>query len=243
MAYDSFNRAAVTPAQAYSLASQLFDCIQDHAGVPRAASLVKAGADLEARFGGTRDTALQRAILCRQDDIALYLIDNGADLYSPALTTANPLIYSAMFGDYDDVMEKLLAKGVPADCTPTPNGKTALMWCAEGGKWSRAKMLIERGASIHARDEKGRTAIDYAQEKQGLTFAERLVNLYEAVHANDPIKVMRPLSLKKPPAPAPEPAPEPEPEPQPVPALAPAAAPKSVKTRSKPSKKTAKPKR
>jgi len=233
MAYDSFNRAAVTPQQAYRLAEQLFECIQDRSGVQRAASLVKAGADLEARFGGTRDTALQRAILCRQNDIALYLIDNGSDLYSPALSTANPLIYSAMFGDYDDVMKKLLSKGVPADCTPTPNGKTALMWCAEGGKLSRAKMLIEKGASIHLRDEKGKTAIDYAQQNQGLSFAQQLVQYYEAVHANDPIKVMRPLSLKKPPAPEPGP----EPQPVPVPASAPA------KATKKPAKKTVKPKR
>jgi Ankyrin repeats (3 copies) len=225
MAYDSFNRAAVTPAQAYSLASQLFDCIQDHAGVPRAASLVKAGADLEARFGGTRDTALQRAIMCRQDDIALYLIDNGSDLYSPALSTANPIIYSAMFGDYDDVMKKLLAKGVPPDSVPTPNCKTALMWAAEGGKLSRARILIEAGADVMRVDEKGKTAIDYAQEKQGNAFAKNLQAIYDAVHANDRVTVMKPLSFKKPLAP----------EPPPVSV-------KAVKKPAKSTKKTAKPK-
>ncbi|MEZ0259463.1 MAG: ankyrin repeat domain-containing protein [Alphaproteobacteria bacterium] len=209
MAYDSFNRAAVTPQEAYRLADDLFECIQDHAGVHRAASLVKAGADLEARFGGTRDTALQRAILCRQDDIALYLIDNGSDLYSPALGgSCNIIIYSAMFGDYDDVMKKLLAKGVPPDSVPTPNCKTALMWAAEGGKWSRAKILIEKGADVHLRDDKGMTALDYAQEKQGAGFAQRLAALYDAVHANDRMTVMKPLTLKKP-TPTPAPAPDP----------------------------------
>ena len=212
MAYDNFNRAAVTPAQAYSLASQLFDCIQDHAGVSRAAALVRAGADLEARFGGTRDTALQRAILCRQNDIAIYLIDNGADIYSPALGgSCNALIYTAMFGDYEDVMEKLLSKGVPADTTPKPIDKTALMWCAEGGKWGRAKLLIEHGADVYRCDDKGKNALDYAQEKQGAAFAKRLGEFYEAVHAHDRVTVMKPLTFKKPVAPAlaSEPAAEP----------------------------------
>lgn len=176
MATENFNPAALSPKQAQRLAEQLHEAINQHQDVSRIASLIRQGADIEARCGGLGETALLRAILCRQDQIALYLIDNGADVRAPALNGgANPLIYSVMFGHYDDITEKLLDKGAHPD-SPAANEKTALIWAAQDAKWSRARLLIKRGASIHLRDDKGKTAIDYAQENHGHAAAKKLVD-------------------------------------------------------------------
>ena len=95
MASNSFNRAAAPDDQAYRLAEAMFRSIEKHEPVSRIASYVKQGADLEARFGGLGETALLRAILCRQNESALFLIDSGANINAPGLSeTVNPLIYS-----------------------------------------------------------------------------------------------------------------------------------------------------
>jgi ankyrin repeat protein len=229
MATENFNPAALSPKQARHLAEELHEAINKHQDVSRIACLIRQGADIEARCGALGETALLRAILCRQEQIALYLIDNGADVRASALSgRANALIYSVMFGHYDDITQKLLDKGVHPDSSAA-NEKTALIWAAQDAKWSRARLLIKHGASIHLRDDKGKTAIDYAQENHGHAAAKKLVDLYEEVHANDPIKVMKALSLKKPAAPEQEPAPAADPV-------------FTVEIPAKPAKKTIKPK-
>lgn len=73
----------------------------------------------------------------------------------------SPLCLAITRGDVD-VVRKFLEYG--ADVNETSRGLTPLMYAAHYNQPEIVKLLIEKGARLEARDEKGNNAIAYAEK-------------------------------------------------------------------------------
>jgi len=61
-----------------------------------------------------------------------------------------------------DIVKLLLANGANIEARVKSNGTTALMLAAESGEAQTVKLLLHKGASMEARDNDGKTALDFA---------------------------------------------------------------------------------
>jgi ankyrin repeat protein len=182
-----------------ALAEELYQAICNDQPLWKIQNLVKAGADLEARVGANRYTALLWALTGdKHVDVALYLMDAGADPYA-FNGLGNALTYAACFGRDQRKLEGLLERKVLPD-RPDGSGKTPLMHAAELGIGWAAEMLIRNGADLYLKDKDGLSAYDYAHKK-GEGFAGELAS--KSTRPAPPIVIMKPLILKKGPAPSP----------------------------------------
>lgn len=106
-------------------------------------------------------TALDWAVYNDNVELVGRLIDAGAKVNVKNTYGATPLRQAAVTGDAA-VVEKLLAAGAKVD-EPGPDGETALMVATRGKGVKAAKLLIEHGANVNAREQwKGQTALIYA---------------------------------------------------------------------------------
>jgi ankyrin repeat protein len=184
-----------SPQKSAALAEDLYQAICDDAPLWRIRSLVEAGADLEARVGANRYTALLWALMGdKHVETALYLLDAGASPYA-SNGFGNALTYAAVLGRDQRRLEGLLARKVLPD-EPDDSGKTALMHAAELGVGWAAEKLIEAGADLYLKDKDGLCAHDYALQKQGAGFAQKLTEIFRA--KAPAISIMKPIVLKRP---------------------------------------------
>ena len=63
------------------------------------------------------------------------------------------------------VIEALLDYHAEINRASSKTGETALINAAKNGKWESVRLLLESGADVHIRDNTGRTATDWAREK------------------------------------------------------------------------------
>src|SRR5262245_29004106 len=96
---------------------------------------------------------LRRALCAHAPDkpdteLALVLIEKGAPLGLYENGMVSPLTHAVAI-DATDVVEAILKKGVPVD-QRTVNGMTPLMIAARDGKVATLKLLIAKGADVHA---------------------------------------------------------------------------------------------
>lgn len=69
----------------------------------------------------------------------------------------------------------LLDKGANTETNCT--GKSPLMYATKYGKLDFAKKLIEKGAKVNAKNERGRTALDYAKKYEQQELIEYLSSI------------------------------------------------------------------
>lgn len=81
------------------------------------------------------------------------------------LFDGTPAIYSAAAGHQAKITDMLIAAGADINAK-TDNGNTALLTAVKAGKPRTVRFLLERGADASIADAKGKTALDYAKEKQ-----------------------------------------------------------------------------
>lgn len=136
------------------------------------ATLVEAGADVDARFTGPHEeTALHWA--ASSDDVAALdaLLDAGADIEAPGAVIAGgtPLTDAVAFGQWQ-VAQRLVERGahvpfreaaalgrmarVQEHCggdppPPTDELNQALWYACHGGQWTVAEYILERGAELN----------------------------------------------------------------------------------------------
>lgn len=113
--------------------------------------------------GAERDgtTALHEAVYASDLPAVQRLLESGADPRAGNVFGATPMMLAAARGDAP-LIAALLDAGADADST-NPEGQTALMAVARTGSVEAARLLIRRGANLHARENwGGQTALMWA---------------------------------------------------------------------------------
>lgn len=127
---------------------------------PRAAALVKQGADVNAAQPDGA-TALHWAVHWEDVDLADLLITAKANVNAANDLGVTPLVMAATSGN-PRLVERLLAAGANANAA-LESGETALMLAARAGSVPAVKALLGRGARVDAREgTRGQTALMWA---------------------------------------------------------------------------------
>ncbi len=176
--------------------------------------------DIE-RLSRNGDTALMIAAWMSDTDTALALIDKGAQINRPGWTA---LHYAAASGNLP-IIRRLLEESAFIDAE-SPNGTTPLMMAARGGQRSAVLLLIDEGADVMQKNERGLGAADFARaqghEELARLIDERVAALGKAaspapspVPADDMVVPVESSEHPSQPAPAPA-APSPASDPHPA---------------------------
>jgi ankyrin repeat protein len=86
---------------------------------------------------------------------------------------STPLCVAISKGEVD-VVKKFIEYG--ADINETTNGLTPLMYAARYNQVEIIKLLLEKGANIKAKDERGNTALNHAENSNANEAVELLKN-------------------------------------------------------------------
>jgi uncharacterized protein len=105
------------------------------------------------------ETPLMMAVFKGQTELAIQMIEKGADVNQPGWT---PLHYAATAG-HVQLIKILLDKHAYIDAE-SPNKTTPLMMAAHYGTPGAVKLLLEEGADVSLQNDLGLTAIDFAQQ-------------------------------------------------------------------------------
>lgn len=145
--------------------------------------LLEQGAAVDATDDDTRWTPLLQAADQRHADMVRYLLTRGASVNVRAGFGQTPLtaaILGAVFtfgpeGDRDDTVHALLDGGADVDL-PGESGWTQLMAAVFQGDANLVQLLIRKGADLAIRDSRGKSALDYADEREEHDIRNILVN-------------------------------------------------------------------
>lgn len=103
--------------------------------------------------------------------VAFVNVAMASNVNYSAPRVTNPLCIAISKGDVE-VAKKIIEYG--ADVNQTEDGKTPLMYAARYNNIEIVKLLIEKGANLKAKDEKGNTALKYAEMSKANEAAEVL---------------------------------------------------------------------
>ena len=156
------NYAGIGGAPALRSATVMGDVL----GVDR---IIRHGTDINCVLNPDGDTALTLSILAGQTEVAIWLIEHGADVEKGLTNGRTPLITAAGAGNLA-VVTKLLQAGVHVD-HPMRNCSTALMYAVAKGFDAVARVLVAAGASMDLHDDEGWGLADYAR-MSGLDIAD-----------------------------------------------------------------------
>lgn len=134
--------------------------------------LVESGAEANASAERSRWTPLLFAAQQRHTDIVRYLLAHGANVNAKAFFGQTPLteaILGSVFnygskGNRDETIQTLLLSGADVNLQGIYSW-TPLMTAVFRGDADLVRLLISKGADISAKDKEGKTALDYAQER------------------------------------------------------------------------------
>lgn len=122
--------------------------------------------DLDIQEAAEGKTALHYAIEGALDNIALALIDAGANVNIASGNPVNPYpLHLAVVTNRKKIVEKLLRTDVLINQLSLVGGKTALHKAAEIGLFEIVVMLVKKRADMQITDNRGRTALHIAQER------------------------------------------------------------------------------
>src|SRR6266852_2140935 len=135
---------------------------------PVAQRLIERGADVKLA-GRSRISPVAAAAYAGNDAIVEALLAAGADPRAPDETGKPPIVYAAA-GAQLDIVKRLLAKNIDINAR-YPNDLTLLMWASgpdekapEAQAVKVVSYLLDAGARIDDRDDRGRTALMIAAE-------------------------------------------------------------------------------
>jgi ankyrin repeat protein len=130
--------------------------------------LIERGADVKLT-GRSGISPVAAAAYAGNDEIVEALLANGADERMPDETGKPPIVYAAA-GARLDIVKRLLARSIDVNAR-YPNGLTLLMWASgpdeavpEAEAIKVVTYLLDAGAHIDDRDDRGRTALMIAAE-------------------------------------------------------------------------------
>jgi len=88
----------------------------------------------------------------------------------------NALLFASMFG-YEECVDILLKAKANVNIQTTGTGTSSLMYAAAVGRYSLCVMLIENGADVRMTNKNGKSALDWAKEKEGTSRSEIIERL------------------------------------------------------------------
>jgi uncharacterized protein len=157
------------PIDARSLAGATALYFAAEAGHPPIAQrLIERGADVKLA-GRSGITPVAAAAYAGNDEIVAALLAHGADERTPDETGKPPIVYAAA-GARLDIVKRLLVRNIDVNAR-YPNDLTALIWASgpdeqapEAQAIKVVSFLLDAGAHIDDRDDRGRTALMIAAE-------------------------------------------------------------------------------
>ncbi len=108
------------------------------------------------------DTALNYAVVARQDEMVQFLMLNRADVVPQRKDRISPLMIAVQSGSFR--MIRALAQDREAINYPAEDGWTPLYFAIRRKEPSILKLLIDRGACPNVRDSYQQTPLDFAIE-------------------------------------------------------------------------------
>lgn len=121
--------------------------------------LLRAGADVNARFGSMRYTALHRACLYDSPEMVSLLLSAGADIHATETSGWTPLFFAAGTKyDIPDILTLLLSHGAKLDQVDLW-GTQVLYRSVMDDTPTKARFLLDCGADINHSDLEGETAL------------------------------------------------------------------------------------
>ncbi|MBI5541692.1 MAG: ankyrin repeat domain-containing protein [Bacteroidia bacterium] len=141
-------------------------------------SFVKKGVAIDGK-NQARWTALAYACKYNHEDIAKYLVENGANVNETVNTGSTPLAVALLAGNFG-IADYLIQHKADIN-KPDMMGMSPLMWAVKDGNLKIVTYLVEHGAKVNAVNSNGRSVIemamvadvkDYLKSKGGKTSAE-----------------------------------------------------------------------
>ena len=155
------DRATFTPQEMEEMEKKLFSATQ-LGDIHMVLDLIRQGADLNATDGEKKRTPLRWVAEYGLTEIAIALIDNGADVNAADQDDKTPLHCAAENGRMEIALA-LIEKGAKVDVA-NKYGDTPLRLAIEKGHKEIALALIAEGA-INAKNERGETPLHIAITK------------------------------------------------------------------------------
>lgn len=137
---------------------------------------IKQGNDVNQQYDNGNYTLLNYAIKQGNYDAVKTLLAQGAD---PNTVSRNktPLIF-AVIKKQPKTLHSLIVHGADLNKT-VKNGNTALIMAAKSGRMQSVKKLVENGAIVQHKNDKGFSALDYANMGNYPDIAAYLVHIIE----------------------------------------------------------------
>ena len=151
--------------------------------------LIGEGAAVDAMDDHTRWTPLLRAADQRHAEVVRYLLAHGASVNAKARFGQTPLtvaILGTVFsygpkGNRDETIQALLLSGADVNLQGEFSW-SPLMAAVLRGDADLLRLLISKGADLSAKDEEGKTALDYAEERDEREIRDMLKNRRATTH-------------------------------------------------------------
>jgi uncharacterized protein len=134
--------------------------------------LIHAGANVNAAntYGVT-----PLSLACTNQNAAMVekLLRAGAD--PNGIPTGTPVLMAAARTGNMEIVQSLLAHGADVNAKESSRGQTALMWAVAEKHPEVARVLVDRGADVHARSTSGFTPLLFAAQQGDLDSARILL--------------------------------------------------------------------
>lgn len=144
-------------------------CMHDHRDL--AEFLIRKGADVNSKYW--RETPSFYAVWGGHTDVLELLLAHGADANAKDRDAWSLLHYAAGSGS-TDMTRLLLDKGANINDKENEDGQTPLHRAATKGHANIVEILLANGADVNAKDSRGRTALDLAQQQDRTEIVELL---------------------------------------------------------------------
>jgi ankyrin repeat protein len=137
--------------------------------------LLQAGADVDARTAGDRDTSLHLSAFEGWHEVVQLLLQAGADVNATSTDDAITALHVAALAGRVEVVQLLLQAGADVEARASRASETPLHCAAWTGRVEASKLLLCHGADINVATGRGLQALTYALNKRHTPLVQLLL--------------------------------------------------------------------